>query len=71
MIFVHANYVIVAFEVEKLCSTGLKLVMTICIIMYVACCYNYHLCFILSDRGICLNTKRKIKNLDDSRYIPR
>ena len=41
MIFVHANYVIVAFEVEKLCSTGLKLVMTICIIMYVALLYTF------------------------------
>ena len=71
MIFVLANYAIVAFEVEKLRSTGLKLVMTICILMCVACCYNYHLCFILYNRGIWLNTMRKIKNLDDSRYIPR
>ena len=70
MIFVLANYAIVAFEVEKLRSTGLKLVMTICILMCVACCYNYHLCFILYNRGMWLNTMRKIKNLDDSRYIP-
>ena len=41
MISVHANYTIVAFELEKLSNTGLKLVMTICIIMYVALLYTF------------------------------
>ena len=41
MISVHANYTIVAFELEKLSNTGLKLVMTICVIMHVALPYTF------------------------------